>query len=84
MNIQEIQKRFAYHRATRETAIVHNEIRQSFTEFAYKINELTPDSREQALVMTALQEAMMWANAAVAMRDMIDNEHPELANDPEI
>lgn len=33
---------------------------------AQQIRDLTPGGREQSLAMTCLQEARMWANAAVA------------------
>jgi len=29
----------------------------------------TPESREQSLAITALEEAVMWANAAIARRE---------------
>ena len=53
-----------------------------FKDLAHELIESVPNGREQSLMLTALQEAMMWANAAVAMGDMIDSEHPELPNDP--
>ena len=82
MLVKDIKNRFAYHRATKETALVHSWVREEFTEFAYKLNDVLPDGREKSLMLTALQEAMMWGNAAIAMNDMIDDEHPELPNDP--
>lgn len=50
------------------TAPLHAEVRALFIEIAEKLVDITgPPSREQALMLTALQEAAMWANADIAM-----------------
>lgn len=40
--------------------------REKFLELALFIVDSTPVSREQSLCLTALEEAMFWANAAIA------------------
>jgi hypothetical protein len=35
-------------------------------EAATELCALTPSSREQSLMLTALEEAMMWGNAAIS------------------
>lgn len=35
-------------------------------DLAYVINATCPDGREKSLAMTKLEEAAMWANAAIA------------------
>jgi hypothetical protein len=63
---EDIQNRFGFHPATDETRPMHQEIRACFTEFADFLNERLPAGREKSLALTALQEAAMWSNAAVA------------------
>lgn len=76
----EIEDRFGYHRATTDTAQTHAQVRIGFQSHAIALDELLPDGREKALAMTALQEAMMWANAAIARQDPVDTVTPHLPN----
>lgn len=62
----EIENRFGFHPATDETREKHLEIREAFIELGKLLVELLPESREKSLAFTALQEASMWSNAAVA------------------
>ena len=41
-------------------------IRNSMRTSAQTVVEVTPASREQSLAITKLEEAMFWANAAIA------------------
>jgi len=60
-----IENNFKYHSVTLEqTEKIHN-IREKAKELAYLINDC-PESRERSLAMTNLEQATMWANAAVA------------------
>lgn len=64
----EVGRRFGYHPPVepgkKET---HEAVRATLAEAADKIIELTgPPSREQSTAITKLEEAMFWANAAVA------------------
>jgi hypothetical protein len=67
----EIEHRFGFHKATVEgdnaTLPRHRDTRLAFREFAEKLDELLPDSREKSLAFTALQEASMWTHCAIAM-----------------
>lgn len=65
-NPEEVRDRFAFHPANDVTGPLHGAVRQVFAETANKVLEFTPASREQSLALTALQEAMMWCNAAIA------------------
>lgn len=49
------------------TAPLHALAREKFIAAADALIQLVPPGREQALALTALQEASMWANAAIAM-----------------
>lgn len=46
------------------------EIRTSAASLAQEILDYAPDSRERSLALTNLEQAMFWANAAIAR-------HPE-------
>lgn len=58
--------RFAFHPATEITGPLHDEIRKQHQEMAAWILDFVPPGRHQSLALTALQESMMWSNAAVA------------------
>lgn len=62
----ELENRFGFHPATDESRPKHQQVRESFVDFADDLDQLLPDGREKSLVMTALEEASMWANAAIA------------------
>lgn len=62
----EIERRLGYHPATSDTVPKHEWVRSLFTGVALAIDEALPPGRELASSLTALQEALMWANAAIA------------------
>jgi hypothetical protein len=64
----EVETRFTYHSPTPEQVPKYQSIRDHAKELAYVISDLAPESREKALALTKLEEAVMWANAAVARR----------------
>lgn len=67
MDSAELDRRFDYHPPiTDEKRRTHEQVRQSCKALAVDLNWRLPDGREKALAMTALEEAMFWANAAVA------------------
>jgi len=63
----DILHRYDFHPGTPTTVPLHGEIRDDAKAFAAKILELVPAGRHQALALTAVQEAMMWANAGIAI-----------------
>ena len=63
---ERIDNDFGYHKATAETGPMHDEVRSHFKALAHWAADWVPTSREQSLMLTALQEAQMWANAAIA------------------
>jgi len=65
----EIQKRFTYHTPDNEQRLKYDELRSGGKGLAFLIVELTPESREQSLALTHLEEAIMQANAAIARRE---------------
>ncbi|WP_330435935.1 MULTISPECIES: Acb2/Tad1 domain-containing protein [Streptomyces] len=63
----ELTRRFTYHPpATPERAVAHATMRGACAGLAATIVDLCPAGREQALAITKLEEAMFWANAAIA------------------
>ncbi|WP_435834906.1 Acb2/Tad1 domain-containing protein [Streptomyces antibioticus] len=67
MDPEDIQHRFAFHAATtQEKRDAHSSIRQACRRLADHINESCPEGREKSLAITHVEEAMFWANAALA------------------
>jgi len=66
---EELLLRFTYHAPHGTQIARYNDLRQAALTFAGLIDALTPVSREQSLALTALEEAVMWANAAIARRE---------------
>lgn len=62
-----VEHRFGFHPATEVTGPLHAAVRAAAKRWALAIVQFTPPGREQALALTAAQESMMWANAAVAL-----------------
>ena len=62
----EVRRRLGYHPATPATAPAYELNRSLAIVVAEVWNQALPPGREAALALTALQEALMWANAAVA------------------
>lgn len=67
IDMDELEKRFSYHPpSTPEVGGRHAGIRSACLLLAAVVIDNTPTSREQSLAITALEECMMWANAAIA------------------
>jgi hypothetical protein len=68
MDKAELDTRFTYHPPKAGQPDRYERIRTAGRQFAEVIDELAPDSSEQSLAFTAIEEAVMWANAAIARR----------------
>lgn len=67
MKSEDIDNRFAFHAATTpEKRDEHTSVRQHCRRLAEFINENVPEGREKSLAITHCEEAMLWANAALA------------------
>jgi hypothetical protein len=64
----ELDTRFTDHPPAEGQPEIYRRIRAKGKELAELINEVTPPSREQSLALTAIEESVMWGNAAVARR----------------
>lgn len=69
MESQELEKRFTYHPPKGDQPQKYGEIRAAARELAEALNALCPESREKSLAFTSLEEAVMWANAAIARNE---------------
>jgi hypothetical protein len=65
---EELEIRFTYHSPSGDQPEKYEIIRNIAKGFAEFIAVNTPDSREQSLALTKLEEAVFWANAAIARR----------------
>jgi hypothetical protein len=67
MEKEDLDNRFKYHPPSDPgVAEQHEHVRYFARRMAEVIEQKCPDSREKSLAMTALEESMMWANAAIA------------------
>lgn len=65
-----IVQRFSHHPPlSGERISRHEAIREATMQLAVIYEELLPGSREASLAQTALQEAAMWANGALALHE---------------
>jgi hypothetical protein len=63
----DIDNRFTYHPpVTIERQDAHDRVRAYLGEMAHVFTDSLPPGREKSLVVTHLEEAMFWANAAIA------------------
>ncbi len=63
---QRIENDFTYHPPKEGQPEKYVKLRENAKFFAHLIVELTPESREQSLALTNLEQAVFWANAAIA------------------
>lgn len=64
---KDLATRFEYHPPRTQTAIeMHQDVRSECLSIALSFNESLPEGREKSLAITKLEEAMFWANAAIA------------------
>jgi len=68
-NEARIDNNFKYHSPKEDQPQRYEMIRAKARELAHVINGCTPMSREQSLAFTALEEAVMHANAAIARNE---------------
>jgi hypothetical protein len=69
LNQAEIDTRFTYHAPKEGQPARYTVLRDAAKAFAELIVKHTPESREQSLALTSLEEAVFWSNAAIARRE---------------
>ena len=61
-----IDNNFVAHESTDELDRIYASMRSEAKRFATIVNNTCPESREKSLALTKIEEAMFWANAAIA------------------
>ena len=69
MEDAELRNRFTYHPPKPGQTERYAEIRDYAHGFASLVNHQCPESREKLLAMTHIEDAVMWANAAIARHE---------------
>jgi len=69
MNQGEIDNIFTYHAPSADQQKRYEEIRRVAMRLAHLINAICPESREKSIAMTNIQQAVMWANASIAINE---------------
>lgn len=66
---KQIANNFTYHPPKDDQQIRYVMLRDAAKQLAEQIAQNTPPSREQALALTNLEQAIFWANAAIARNE---------------
>lgn len=65
--MEALRKRFNYRKPPNDAVVkAHERLRAACFGTAMTVVDFTPECREQSVAITKLEEAMFWANAAVA------------------
>lgn len=72
-----LENDFTYHSPHDDQPKRYENIRKWAKQFAMYIVETTPPSREQSLALTNLEQAVFWANAAIARNEKTEGEDDE-------
>ncbi len=68
---EELKKRFSHHPPLGPNQVSrYEEIRENGKNLARVIIQRCPSSRELSLALTKIEEAVFWANAAIARNEM--------------
>ena len=62
----DLEHRFTYHPPDDQRKMRHETVRGALLETAERLNDILPPGREKSLAITKCEEAMFWANAAIA------------------
>lgn len=66
---ERIENDFTYHPPIDGQHQRYVTLRETAKDFAYLVWDSCPESRERSLAMTKIEEAVMWANAAIARNE---------------
>lgn len=64
-----IEHNFTYHAPAPDQIDRYEKLRAAAKDLATLVADLCPSSREMSLALTAIEEAIMWANAAIARNE---------------
>jgi hypothetical protein len=71
MKPSDIDNRFTYHSPAPGQPEVYAAIRAKAKGLAHHLNAECPDGREKSLAITHIEEAVFWANAAIARAEPV-------------
>jgi len=66
---RDLRNRFTYHPPRDGQPERYERLRAQALQLSLSINHACPDSREKSLAITHLEQAVMWANAAIARNE---------------
>jgi len=69
MTDEQIENIFTYHRPFGNQPQRYEDIRNEAKVLAKTIQRACPESREKSLAFTHIQQAVMWANASIAINE---------------
>ncbi len=69
MNKEQIENIFTYHAPKGDQQKRYQALRAMAKELAEAIQVYTPESREQSIAFTKLEECIFWANAGIARNE---------------
>jgi len=67
--LEKLENSYTYHAPKDDQADRYVILRDEAHQLAIKIMESCPNSRERALALTKIEEAVMWANKAIACNE---------------
>jgi len=71
--IKRVESNFTYHAPIIDQPARYEVLRNMAKGLALQILHTCPPSRERSLALTKLEEAVMWANAAIARNESIQD-----------
>jgi hypothetical protein len=66
---EQINRIFTYRAPFGDQPERYVKIRQAAKEFAHLVQDACPESREKSTALTHIQQAVMWANASIAINE---------------
>ena len=77
MNPKRLAWDFDHHAPDAEKVKLHEDVRVRCHDLARALNACIPDCREKSLAVTNIEQAMFWANAALARNPRPDEVRSE-------
>jgi hypothetical protein len=68
MNKVDLDNRFTYHAPNPEQPQIYKSVRDQARDLVEYLDAVAPDGRELSLAVTHIEEAVFWANAAIARK----------------
>lgn len=72
MNSDDIRARFNEPSPSAETNRLRSSVRSAVMSVAFDLDDCLPEGRERSLALTYLQQALMWADAALIRADPVE------------